>query len=166
MRLKGIPTLQGAMKTITGDEAYTRARAYVASTNFIDAFKDGSGGLQEATAGADSSAEDSGIIREDRRENPEPDLHGWALDKVVVQPGENVCVFGVYRASDESLHSPARPTKARQYTLVIGDAEKVRKTLALQRTALFCLAVILVALQLIALWLVCDGTWFSLISDN
>jgi hypothetical protein len=150
--VQGMPTLNGKMKQISGDEAYERARAYVANTVFENAFSDQSTKAQGLPDADNFSAAPSEILREDRRENPGPDLEGWMLDEIIVRPGENVCVYGVYSEAQKSLIAPPEGTSGRMFTLIPGDITKVQETARSQRMFLVILGFILLLIQAFVVW--------------
>lgn len=91
-------------------------------------------------------------VREDKRENPGPDLIGWMLDEVVVRPGEKVCVHGLYSATDTSLSAPPWESGGRLFALLPGDAAAAHATLQAQRSFLKVVLVVLLGLQLLIVW--------------
>ncbi len=147
--IKEMPTINGEVKQISDDEAYNRARTYIANTKFEDAFS------EQSTKEPDLShlsAASSEILKMDRRENPGPDLEGWTLDEIVVRPGEQVCVYGVYSAAQKCLVAPPEGTSGRMFTLIPGDIQKVQETARSQKLFFVILGLISFLIQVFIFW--------------
>jgi hypothetical protein len=153
--VQGMPTINGESKQISDDEAYQRARTYVANTVFEDAFSNQSTKAQGLPDAENFSATPPGILRVDRRENPGLDLEGWTLDETIVRPGEQVCVYGVYSEARKCLIAPPEGTSGRMFTLIPGDIQKIQETARSQRTFMIILGFILLLIQVFVTWM----TW-------
>jgi hypothetical protein len=151
VRIKGMPVLQVRTNTVSGIEAYARAEAFIANTVFTDAFLPRAGSAKEEIGRSASALTET--VREDRRENPGPDLDGWTLDEAVVKPGEAVCVFGRYSTEQRCLSGPEEASPGRLFTLVPGGAEAAWKHLQAQRIFLYMVTGALAAAQLFIVWL-------------
>jgi len=149
MRIKSMPVLQAPRSTLSDDASRDRARAYIESTVFEDAFLKAK---TDSTGDGRKGESDSETVREDKRENPGPDLNGWMLDEVIVRPGERVCVYGLYAAADRSLSAPPRESGGRLFVLLPGDAAAAKAALQAQRTFLRIVLAVLLGLQLLMAW--------------
>ncbi|HPN36307.1 MAG TPA: hypothetical protein PK843_17510 [bacterium] len=149
VRIQGMPVLQAPRSTLSDDASRDRAQAYINSTVFEDAFL-----RQKADSTAEGRKGGSApvTVREDKRENPGPNLDGWMLDEVVVRPGETVCAYGLYSAADRSLFAPPRETGGRLFALLPGDAAAAKAALRAQRTFLGIVLAVLVGFQLLIAW--------------
>lgn len=150
VRIRGMPVLQGRAATLKDPEAYARARAYVARTEFREGAPRGEWNVPAAPPNRETVPPP---VKEDWRENPGPDLEGWSLDETVVRTGDTVCVFGQYSAADKSLHAPARVSAGRLFVLMPGDAAAAQDTLRTQRAFLQIFLAVLLALQILLAWL-------------
>ncbi len=149
VRIKGMPVLQAPRSTWSDDASRDRAQAYIKRTVFEDAFLKPK---EDSMGDGPKAGYDLETVREDRRENPGPNLEGWMLDEVVVRPGEKVCVYGLYSAADRSLCAPPCESGGRLFTLLPGDAAAAKAALQAQRTLLKIVLTVLVALQLLIVW--------------
>lgn len=149
MCIKGMPVLQAPKSTLSDDASRDRARAYIESTVFEDAFlkrkADSTGDGQKGRSAPET-------VREDQRENPGQNLDGWMLDEVIVRPGEKVCVYGLYSAADRGLFAPPRESGERLFVLLPGDAAAAKAALQAQRSFLKIGVAVLLGLQLLIAW--------------
>ncbi len=152
VRILGMPVLDGTMQSISGDDAYDRARSYIANTVFEDGFAGGKESIEDSPFLKEPFGTTSPVLKKDVRENPGPNLFGWSLNEIIVPAGERVCVYGTYSAALNALTAPDKVTGSRLFTLVIGDAQQVRTTLRTQRLALYFFLSLLLIIQGLITW--------------